>query len=1810
MGRRDAYQAPPEIAPAASAWQEIIDKTLGEVRTFIDEISNNTANYRTIHSLTEQINHQYHGRFVIELLQNAHDALLAESRAQPRRILFRVIRDVHPHGVLLVANDGRPFRRENFLALARLGQSSKDFRDSVGNKGLGFRSVLEVCSAPEIYSRSARDSDGFDGYCFRFDPSGMSSLSALLRDLAAGADEVVWHLENGEQHPLRELRARRFREECQRRALDPAEEFKLLSPYLLPLPQEPTDPHVLSCAREGYSTVVRLPFNEASGLKTAEDRLAELTADTLIFLTGVDVVYVDDGAGTLRELHRSQRSKGARRTQVGVGDLVGADKQYWVWKRTVGGSDDLNGARRLKNAASKLPGRWPEIDEAIVSIAIGVSDSPVEGRFFIYLPTELPSGSSVHLNAPFYGDLSRKTVDFELPLNALLLAELGSLATSVILEELKGRNDTEARAIIDLCASPVGAIDRRWFGMLRPALVDEAVFITDKDWKAATSTRIIPHLPDARVLTETRLRRAAKFAAFRKSQTSRIAGARAIILALDGPLEPTDQELAATVEEVTRVTTISDWAGFWEDVQRLLPEKAVALRGRKVLLDNRGKLRASDGKVRIFFPRPQSDDDDDASLVVVAKVPDQLKSRVAFLSKEIPMRRKNSLGRWESSPTRKYLEGLVDTYRVETIIKQVLVPALPTGHVALDSKSAEVCKAILDFAIQLLLAAREDEGLVPLLSRLRLPCLGGWIPALHTVFGPGWPDADGVALLAFLDGAGTADALAYRDRLLLPPDAAEWSGHGPNVGAHLARKEVGVRSGLHPLEVAGDWKKTFFMARAWEVRIPEAAPPHIDDQQWKEYVDARARDVHGAFEGNFLYTLEDVRYLPGLSALAGLDERAQAAFSRLLIRSIPNWKAGWRFSSCRKQTGLAHDTAIMSFVAHALSHLPWLVDDAGARSSASGRWLVPSIIDRGQRHHFRHLNPLPKDLTALLLSEPKTVSELRYLGLSVLNLETQTEDKRLLVALADALAADRVDQNNRHVFLGQVRDAWGVFYPSSAAQLPPGVVVQRGPVLSTILPSPEHPIYVPDRGHGVELGVLTDLPILAAHPHDAARLLEILQQRFGEGVRSLRSVKLEALVGSATYVPRAERSRLLDSNLAWLVPMTLAIAAFGGPSPQGYRSERFKRAMAALRTISIEPVDELSVRIHGIGDETRHRQQSFWHADSQTLVFDSATVRWLESLAVPLQQVLDRSDLLPSLQLVLVKLEDVQEPDEIAVGDALATLRISAEQFAEVRHQITGDLEWTIERLLPALILLSPEFHRDQLADVESASVLEALLESLVDQPSAPQLLEHAREARDDADMGCRLFEKVGGAFELDQWNWALESLGKPYRRIRSLRCRDDFEMHRHESMPALRRIVAYLCRRGHRAERYVETVQDAQALPVPPTAFEKYWNLPFSVSLSALLSCLAAFKDFDDHDLLSEKDSVEALHAAIDAADSNGVDPIERHRTNLELCLRSLEALRRVAVLWCEDHKVPPGHWLTPPEKLFEATRSHLDGGHGYVDDLDEMSALLLLRERLPTEPRCELFWQLLEQHRSIEALRTRLGYSKERLASSDSVIARNQEAARRASRMMSVSGAAFDPSVSNLTAVWDHLSTHLADASLPDSDPSRESKLEKLPPRSPRTGSRSSGSSTPTHRLTDEQKRLIGLVGEIIAYRMLQRRFGERITPSCWVSENSLHRFPGNVVNDGLGYDFRIVDTRRIWHIEVKSSSGDDGGFELGSSEMRFAMEAAKQGKRFQILHIREALSGTPSAHFLPNPFGAKGHGLFSFDEAGMRVRYKTNL
>lgn len=102
-----------------------------------------------------QIAEDYRGRLVYELLQNADDAMDGQA-AHDDRVAFLITDDE-----MWMANTGRPLTEEDVIGLCGLGASSKTDaegtrRASIGHKGLGFKSVLEITECPAAYSTTYR----------------------------------------------------------------------------------------------------------------------------------------------------------------------------------------------------------------------------------------------------------------------------------------------------------------------------------------------------------------------------------------------------------------------------------------------------------------------------------------------------------------------------------------------------------------------------------------------------------------------------------------------------------------------------------------------------------------------------------------------------------------------------------------------------------------------------------------------------------------------------------------------------------------------------------------------------------------------------------------------------------------------------------------------------------------------------------------------------------------------------------------------------------------------------------------------------------------------------------------------------------------------------------------------------------------------------------------------------------------------------------------------------------------------------------------------------------------------------------------------------------------------------------------------------------------------------------------------------------------------------------------------------------------------------------------------------------------------
>jgi hypothetical protein len=140
----------------------------------------------------------------------------------------------------------------------------------------------------------------------------------------------------------------------------------------------------------------------------------------------------------------------------------------------------------------------------------------------------------------------------------------------------------------------------------------------------------------------------------------------------------------------------------------------------------------------------------------------------------------------------------------------------------------------------------------------------------------------------------------------------------------------------------------------------------------------------------------------------------------------------------------------------------------------------------------------------------------------------------------------------------------------------------------------------------------------------------------------------------------------------------------------------------------------------------------------------------------------------------------------------------------------------------------------------------------------------------------------------------------------------------------------------------------------------------------------------------------------------------------------------------------------------------------------------------------------------------------------------------------------------------------------------------------------------------LTDDQKILIGLIGEISAYEWLDRQVG--ITPLSWRSTNRRYRFAGDPGDDSLGYDIALNDGSRVHYLEVKATTGDgsDGAIEMSVGEARFARSQIKG--RYNILLVTNVLDSVERRfRLLPNPFSPDAVDLYRVASRGFRFMYR---
>lgn len=214
--------------------------------------------------LEDQVTHDYEGREILELLQNAGDAASLIGVAGCVRIYLSELG-------LIIGNTGSPFSEEGVESLQTAHLSPKRQKKglNVGEKGLGFRSVLNWTRSPFISSGELRLN--FSEEHTRSVLAALMKQSELLKAKVEkerhSPDQVICPLLTFPKFMPTELQ----KQDATSTIVDQAETLRA----------------------EGFDTVVAMPFKSPRAYANASAQLEELPYEVLLFVRSIHQLEIE-----------------------------------------------------------------------------------------------------------------------------------------------------------------------------------------------------------------------------------------------------------------------------------------------------------------------------------------------------------------------------------------------------------------------------------------------------------------------------------------------------------------------------------------------------------------------------------------------------------------------------------------------------------------------------------------------------------------------------------------------------------------------------------------------------------------------------------------------------------------------------------------------------------------------------------------------------------------------------------------------------------------------------------------------------------------------------------------------------------------------------------------------------------------------------------------------------------------------------------------------------------------------------------------------------------------------------------------------------------------------------------------------------------------------------------------------------------------------------------------------------------------------------------------------------------------------------
>ncbi|MBD2722571.1 DUF3883 domain-containing protein [Hymenobacter sp. BT189] len=323
----------------------------------------------------EYIQQSYEGRSLFELIQNARDANQLAGKAGA--VWFEL-----KETVLTVANTGLPFSEAGIVAVSRVGESTKHSAETIGFKGIGFKSVRQLTDRPRVVTQHGT---------FYFDES--ETRRSYANSIGKGC-------------PL------------------------FLLPYYLKAKLSKVD------LAQGIVTRVELPLRDETATQWVHRNFTELKIEQLLLLDWLTDVSFTTTQGHNRRYHL-RKDRNGRSLTTKVDDQPEKHFRLYTPRKPV--SIPLEVMAGLGEKEKALVSAMEQVD---IRIVLGANTDgsyrPIpDAALYLFYPLGLKTGFSFIIHSYFLVSPSRTELRADAKLNTFLLEEIGRYIGGELLQRLK-----------------------------------------------------------------------------------------------------------------------------------------------------------------------------------------------------------------------------------------------------------------------------------------------------------------------------------------------------------------------------------------------------------------------------------------------------------------------------------------------------------------------------------------------------------------------------------------------------------------------------------------------------------------------------------------------------------------------------------------------------------------------------------------------------------------------------------------------------------------------------------------------------------------------------------------------------------------------------------------------------------------------------------------------------------------------------------------------------------------------------------------------------------------------------------------------------------------------------------------------------------------------------------------------------------------------------------------------------------------------------------------------------------------------------